>query len=220
MVGSILGPTTEHSSSIHGLTTHKSHAIRATELSAAPPRTLQSQRPHFKPRHTCEGIACDIPEAPQHTAPQRASKAPRTTLSKKHPAGRRRLRHAQSRVANEAQGTTQARRHQRRGLITTPRMEAPPRVGLRMLQGPRPQPRRLPQQRLLAHRASVASRLCCKRGIAGLTQVRSATAQQPPWCTRAHPRTQSSSSTPGGPSVTLRPLVSADDRLARREVLA
>ena len=31
------------------LTTHKSHAIRMTELSAAPPRTLQSQRPHFKP---------------------------------------------------------------------------------------------------------------------------------------------------------------------------
>ena len=49
MVGSILGPTNEHSSSIHGLTTHKSHAIRMTELSAAPPRTLQSQRPHFKP---------------------------------------------------------------------------------------------------------------------------------------------------------------------------
>ena len=111
------------------LTTHKSHAIRMTELCAAPPRTLQSQRPHFKPRHTCEGIACDIPEKPQHKAPQRASKAPRTTPSKKHPAGRRRLRHAQSRVANEAQGTTQARRHQRRGLITTPRMEAPPRVG-------------------------------------------------------------------------------------------
>lgn len=40
-----------------------------------------------------------------------------------------------------------------------------------MLQGPRPQPRRLPQQRLLAHRASVASRLCCKRGIAVLTPV-------------------------------------------------
>ena len=111
------------------LTTHKSHAIRMTELCAAPPRTLQSQRPHFKPRHTCEGIACDIPEKPQHKAPQRASKAPRTTPSKKHPAGRRRLRHAQSRVANEAQGTTQARRHQRRGLITTPRMECPPRVG-------------------------------------------------------------------------------------------
>lgn len=111
------------------LTTHKSHAIRVTELCAAPPRTLQSQRPHFKPRHTCEGIACDIPEEPEHKASQRASKAPRTTLSKKHPAGRRRLRHAQSRVANEAQGTTQARRHQRRGLITTPRMEAPPRVG-------------------------------------------------------------------------------------------
>ena len=64
-----------------------------------------------------------------HKASQRASKAPRTTLSKKPPAARRRLRHAQSRVANEAQGTTQARRHQRRGLITTPRMECPPRVG-------------------------------------------------------------------------------------------
>ena len=129
MVDSTLGPANEHRSSIHAPHDPQVACNSGDRSFCDTPRTLQSQRSDFKPRHTCEGIACDIPEEPQHKASQRASKAPRTTLSKKPSAARRRLRHAQSRVANEAQGTTQARRHQRRGLITTPRMECPPRVG-------------------------------------------------------------------------------------------